>query len=290
MKDEHLTLTTSDRTRLAVHVVEPEEADPTTPTLVLAHGWTLTHDSWRPVVEALEGERVRIVMWDQRGHGRSALGLRLWELRAAGVSHLGRDLHDVIDRVVPSTSPVVLAGHSMGGMTVLSYAGQYAAEVRARVRGALLLSTASHGLTVGHVPAERVLMTVFAHGLPLAPGRLVTARSQRDLLFGDDPDDAHVRATQAQVAGTKLPTWGTFYGAMTRLDEKRSLRALRDVPTKVIVGAKDRLTPPVLSRQIAQGLPGAELSVLPGKGHMLTYEATEVIADALRGLLAPLSR
>jgi pimeloyl-ACP methyl ester carboxylesterase len=285
MKAEHLTLTTSDRTRLAVDVVQDDAADDTTPTLVLAHGWTLTHDSWLPVVEALDGEDLRIVMWDQRGHGQSTLGMRLWQLRAAGVSHLGRDLHEIIEQVVPASSPVVLAGHSMGGMTLLSYAGQFAEEVRARVRGALLLSTASHGLTVGHVPAERLLMTVFAHGLPFAPGRLVTAQAQRDLLFGDDPDDVHVRATQAQVSATKLPTWGTFYGAMTRLDEKRSLEALRGVPTRIMVGAKDRLTPPVLSRQIAKGIPGAELTVLAGKGHMLTYEATDEVVAALRELI-----
>lgn len=286
LHDERRTVVTSEGTDLNVRVLSHEHAEPTTPTIVLAHGWTLSSESWLPVVHTLGHDPVRIVLWDQRGHGSSALGLRRNEIRNASVTQLGRDLHSVLRAVVPARAPVVLSGHSMGGMTVLSYAGQYPEEVRASVRGVLLVATAAGGLRMGRRRGEKTLMRVLAHGAPLAPGRAITATSQRALLFGDDADPAHVHATRAQVAATPLPTMGTFYGALSRLDEEGSLAALEGVPVHILVGAKDRLTPPSLSERLAGGIPGSRLTVLPGKGHMLTYEATDEVVAALRGLIA----
>ncbi len=278
------TLVTPDGVKLSVRVLSHPEALASTPTLVLAHGWTLSSDSWLPVVHALVHDDVRIVLWDQRGHGRSPLGLRRRELRGASISDLGQDLHAVITSLVPPTSPIVLAGHSMGGMTVMSYAGQFPEELLARGRGVLLLATASHGLHMGRLPGEMTFMKVLSLGLPVPAGRVVTERSQRALLFGADPDPAHVRATRQQVAATPLPTLGAFYGALSRLDEQESLDTLAQLPVHVMVGDADRLTPPALSERLADGIPGASLTVLPGKGHMLTYEATDEVVRAVRAL------
>lgn len=281
------TVVTPDGAKLNVRVLSNPGAEDSTPTLVLAHGWTLSSESWMPVVHALAHEDVRIVLWDQRGHGRSALGLSRREIPTASISELGRDLHAVIDGLVPPTSPVVLAGHSMGGMTVMSYAGQFPDEVDARVRGVLLVSTASHGLRMGRRPGEMTFMRVLARGLPVPAGPVITERSQRELLFGEEADPVHVRATRDQVAATRLTTLGAFYGALSRLDEQASLAALADVPVRVLVGDRDGLTPPVHSEDLASGIPGSVLTVLPGKGHMLTYEATDEVVAALRGLLSP---
>jgi pimeloyl-ACP methyl ester carboxylesterase len=283
---EQRTVVTDDGTSLNVHILTAEDAGPSTPTVVMAHGWTLSSESWLPVVRALASDDVRVVLWDQRGHGASALGLRRNEIRTASVTQLGRDLHTVISAVVPAESPIVLAGHSMGGMTVLSYAGQFPLQLQERVRGVLLVATAAGGLRMGRRRGEKTFMKVLAHGLPVTAGPVITARSQRALLFGDDADPRDVRATRDQVGATRLQTMGTFYGALSRLDEEHSLAALGGLPVVILVGARDRLTPAVLSERLASGIPGSRLTVLPAKGHMLTYEATDEVVAALREFIA----
>ena len=281
-------VTTRDGATLSVHVRTPPGADASTPTVVIGHGWTLTHRTWSPVVDALGELPVRVVAWDQRGHGESGLGLGRRAVDTLSISHLGRDLAAVIDDVVPAGSPLVLAGHSLGGMTVLSYAGQFPEVVRDRVGGVLLVSTASHGLTTGSRRLEAAAMAALAKGLPLRAGRLVTQGAQRRVAFGEGASEQDVAHARAQVAATRLTTVGAFYGALSRLDESRSLEALAGVPVRILVGSRDRLTPPSLSRRIHDGIPGSDLTVLEGRGHMLTYEAAPEVADALRSLLAPL--
>lgn len=289
MRHESRRIRAPDGTVLAVYVHTPGGAGPETPTVVLAHGWSLSHRTWTPVVEALLDERggdpVRVVTWDQRGHGASRKALLRKEVRTISIDHLGRDLATVIDAAVPARAPLVLGGHSMGGMTVMSYAAQFPAEVKARVRGVALVSTASHGVYMGRRPGEVRLMRILARGLPLVGGPVIRPRSQRAFLFGDVADPQHLKDTVCQVAHTPLTTIGAFYGAISRLDVRAAFAALEDVPVTVLVGTRDKLTPPALSHAIADGLPHATLKEIPGAGHMLTYEATDIVVDAIRGLL-----
>jgi pimeloyl-ACP methyl ester carboxylesterase len=285
MRHESRRIVAPDGTVLAVFVHTPAGAGPEMPTLVLAHGWTLSHRSWTPVVEALADDPVRVVTWDQRGHGSSRIGLRRKEIDSTSIDHLGADLATVIDAVVPASSPLVLGGHSMGGMTVMSYAAQFPSEVAARVRGVLLMSTAAHGIPLGRRRGEARLMRFLARGLPIRGGRAIRPRSQRAFLFGEAADPQHVRATVSQVGRTPLTTLGAFYGAISRLDVRTAFAALEHVPVTVLVGGRDQLTPPALSHAIAEGLPHATLTEVPGAGHMLTYEATDTVVAALRALL-----
>ena len=114
----HLTVSAAHEARLAVQVHEGVlEHDPSLPTVVMAHGWTLTHAAWRPVLEELLTHRaVRVVTYDQRGHGDSTMG----RPPKATVRLLGDDLAEVIAATVPGDSPLVLVGHSMGGMTIMA--------------------------------------------------------------------------------------------------------------------------------------------------------------------------
>jgi pimeloyl-ACP methyl ester carboxylesterase len=285
MRHESRRIITADGTVLAVYIHTPDRAGPETPTLVLAHGWTLSHRSWSPVIEALRGDAVRIVTWDQRGHGQSPIRLRRKEIDQVSVDQLGTDLATVIAAFVPPTSPIVLAGHSMGGMTVMSYAAQFPSEVSTRVRGVVLVSTAAHAIPMGRRRGEMGLMRFLARGLPIRGGRAIPLRSQRAFLFGDVADPGHVRDTVRQVARTPLTTVGTYYGAISRLDVRTAFAALEQVPVTVLVGGRDRLTPVALSHAIAEGIPQASLTEVPGAGHMLTYEATDTVVAAIRALL-----
>jgi pimeloyl-ACP methyl ester carboxylesterase len=286
MEQNRRSVATPDGAVLSVHIYTHRHAPPQTPTIVLAHDWTLTHESWRPVVTALGDIDARIVLWDQRGHGRSAIGLHRKEIETLSVDHLARDLRAVVQNVVPRESPLVLAGHSMGGMTVMSYAAQFAEEFASRVRGVVLVSTPVDGLELDRSYGEATLMRMLAKGMPLPPGRAVKVKSERALLFGEGAAEEAVDATRRQVAGTRLTTFGAFYRALQDVDLRDGLPALHDVPVAIVTGRRDTLTLSERARALWLALPHATYTELPTAGHMLTYEATDVLADSLRALVS----
>src|SRR6478736_4474148 len=259
-----------------VHVVEwpATSAAQGTPaegvTVVLAHGWTLTHASWLPVVERL-----------QAGHGGSGA-----EWRAPTVHDLGEVLQRVITAVAP-TGPLVLAGHSMGGMTIMAWAADHAAELADRVRGVAFVATSAKvGDDRVHLPLEGPLMRASARAPRIAPGRLLSIRSQARLLYGREAARDMVVPGVMLIRRTSLPTLGRWFLALQEHDESPALAHLGAVPTRVLVGTADRLTPVRDARALTHGIRGAQLSVLPGLGHMLTYEAPDAVADAIGGLLS----
>ena len=251
--------------------------DPTLPTVVLAHGWTLTRDAWLPVIDALLRDHpVRVIAYDQRGHGESTMG----RPEQASVRLLGEDLHALIETLVPSGS-VVLGGHSMGGMTIMAYAGAHHPEFVSRVRGVTLVGTAASVQGRTPVPLESFVMGVASRAPGIAPHFLVPTRVQGPMLFGKGAAPADVRAAVAMIQRTKMPTIGKFFHAIGDHDEIESLAHFVDVPTDILVGSKDRLTPVKWARMLQESIPGSTLTVLPGLGHMLTYEATDDVAASL---------
>lgn len=278
---------TDDGARLAAFVSEPAAASPGTPTVVLAHGWTLDHRSWEPVVERLVADGdVRVVAWDQRGHGASTLANGGWRSGGESVRALGADLLAVVDACVPKESRLVLAGHSMGGMTVMAFAGLHPDVIGERVDGVVLVSTSAGDLRGPKLPGLGLAINVISR-LPLRLGRLVTMGSQRRGGFGLDPREDDVRAAREQIGSTRLSTTGAFYRALMAHDEVAALAALARVPVRILVGSRDILTPQRHARALAEAMPDAELTVLDGRGHMLTYEAPDEVHDAIRAVMGP---
>ena len=253
---------------------------PDAPTLVLAHGWTLTRASWEPVVREVQSHRaVRVVTYDQRGHGKSSWG----SVKEQSIKGLADDLAAVIEATAP-TGPLVLGGHSMGGMTLLAYAGRHAPVVRERVRGVALLSTTATVEGRREVRGEALAMAVAARVPLLRAGMFVPSSTLRRLNFADDATTG-VRETTRAIGRTSLATMGRYFASIRDHDETEAMAELADVPTHVLVGTKDRLTPVRWARSLHDGIPGSRLTVLPGKGHMLTHEATDTVADALIELI-----
>ncbi|MCE1180321.1 alpha/beta fold hydrolase [Actinomycetota bacterium] len=274
------TLLTDDGAMLRVREFPSPTGDSTLPTVVLAHGWTLTYATWQPVIDALQAlVPVRVVAYDQRGHGDSVAGPPNVPIR-----QLGHDLHTVIAASAPE-GEIVLAGHSMGGMTLMAYAGLYEQEYAARVRGAVLVATASGRLKEMERHGAAALMRRLSLAPPLRLGRLMTVRGQERLLFGDDPRLEDVIATRAQVARTSLPTFGQFYVAFGDHDEEKAVAVMGRKPLRIIVGTKDRLTPVRYSRWMAEQAPSGQLTIVPGNGHMLPYEATDQVVALIREVL-----
>ncbi|GAA0476645.1 alpha/beta hydrolase [Paractinoplanes deccanensis] len=296
---ERSELTVADGVKLHVETHGPANAPI---TVVLVHGWCLDRRTWRKQITALRhlgARRPRVIAYDARGHGRSGHT----QLGAATLSRLGDDLAEIL-RVYAPSGPVVLAGHSMGGMTIMEYAHAYPDEFADRVAGLLFVSTTAEGHThtrYGLPPRLAMLMRagetlgagVLARSGPWAPHRMFLPALRpavRWLLFGEDLDDDALQVTMRCVGRTSLRSIGGFrtsIGAQQRLD---TLTTLGDVPAAVLVGERDRLTPPACAESIANALPGAALTVLPRAGHMLTLERPDDVSEALTAIVRRASR
>jgi pimeloyl-ACP methyl ester carboxylesterase len=263
-------------------------------TLLLLHGWTLNQRTWhRQIValpSALPDTPVRIVAYDARGHGRSGATPRL----SATLAQLGEDLAEVLPVVAP-TGPVVLAGHSLGGMAIIEYAHRHPDDFAARVSGLVLVSTTAQGHMHTSYGLPGPLARVVRHTEVAGAGVLARCGSLRPhwalqhalrpglrwLLFGDLADAADIRLAAASMARVSLGAIGGFrpsVGAQRRLD---TLAALPPIPTAVLVGERDRLTPPACAEAIAGALPGAKLTCYPGAGHMLMLERHAEVTAAM---------
>lgn len=275
----HHTVITADGAQLAAYVREPPGASPSS-TVVLSHGWTLAHQSWDLVADLLPND-LRVVTYDQRGHGRSTFGGGSKKPQQESVHRLGIDLATVIAECAPDESSLVLGGHSMGGMSVLAYAGLHPEVFDDRVQRVLLTSTAMSGLTGTKIRGAAAAMRLFSH-TPGRLGRLITEKNQLPL-FGDNPDPVVLASSRTVAAGTSLRAFGSFYGALMEHDESAAAATLAKVPTTVVVGTRDRLTSKRLGAELAAAIPGAELRVLEGVGHMTPYERPELLAAILIG-------
>ncbi len=278
------TVLTSDGARLAAYV--RPAADPKVPTVVLAHGWTNTHHLWDQVVTGLPVD-LGVVVWDQRGHGDSTLAGGTHRSRGESIDRLGEDLRELLRALVPDESPLVLVGHSMGGMTLMTYVGSATEQELQRLRGVVFCSTAAADLRGAGIPGEAQIMRTLAK-LPVRTrlGRAIREKRQRTYLFGSQPTDAAVTAATEMTSGTTLITYGAFYGALMVHDQTAALARLEQIPTTIIVGDKDKLTPPVLSTRMHEALPSAELRVLTDRGHMVPLEDPAVLVAAIEPLTA----
>lgn len=266
---EARTVTTDDGAELDVLVAGPVDA----PTVVLPHCWTGLKDFWAPVARRLVASGHRVVLYDQRGHGRSTMGRD-----PISTDRLGHDLLAVLDAV--GGTDLVLAGHSMGGMTIQALAATHPDVLRDRVRGVALVATTAKSLPrpLPGAVVHRVLGDAASARLA-HPGREIMSRGA----VGVQAHRAHVEATHAGFAGTSGAARAGFLVAMSAMDYRNALASI-GVPTTVLVGTHDRLTPPARARVLVQGIPGAELVVLQGMGHMLPLEAPEQVADAIAAL------
>ncbi|KUH37612.1 MULTISPECIES: alpha/beta fold hydrolase [Streptomyces] len=277
----------------------------TTPvTVVFSHGYCLNQDSWHFQRAALRG-LVRTVHWDQRSHGRSGRGVAQGGADGTPVSmdQLGRDLRAVIDAAAPE-GPLVLVGHSMGGMTIMALADQYPDLVRDRVAGVAFVGTSSgrlaevtFGLPVTGVNAARRMLPGVLRALGTRPelverGRRATADLfagvVRRYSFGTrDVDPAVARFAERMIEATPIDVVAEFYPAFAEHDKADALAVLAaaGVPVLALAGGRDMVTPGSHTEAIAALLPEAELVVVPDGGHLVMLEHPETVTEHLAALL-----
>ncbi|WP_455352588.1 alpha/beta fold hydrolase [Streptomyces sp. SYSU K217416] len=270
-------------------------------TVVFSHGYCLSQDSWHFQRAALRGV-VRTVHWDQRSHGRSARGAAQADGVPITIDQLGRDLKTVLDAAAPD-GPLVLVGHSMGGMTLMALAAHYPDLMRERVVGVALVGTSSgklgevnYGLPVAGVNAVRrvlpgVLKALGSQVDLVERGRRATADLFAGMIkrysFGSkDVDPAVARFAERLIEGTPIDVVAEFYPAFQEHDKAEALTVFAGIPTLILAGDKDLVTPSGHSEAIADLLPDAELVIVPDGGHLVMLEHPEAVTDRLADLLA----
>ena len=217
-------------------------------------------DSWHYQRKALRG-RYRLVFWDQRGHGRSATGPH----GSATIDQVGRDLARVLQAVVPE-GPVVLVGHSMGGMTVMSLAEKDPEFFDERVPGVALISTSAAGLArvdfgmprIGPVvqrfaPAAVKALTLTPAGLVERGRRIgsdLEALIVRRYSYDSPVPASLVRFTADMIATTRLEVISEFMPTFSTHDKRAALDTLEGLEVLVMVGDGDLLTPIAHSEEI----------------------------------------
>ncbi|MBG0827782.1 alpha/beta hydrolase [Planomonospora sp. ID67723] len=293
LRGRQVTITTSDGVSLHAEVDGPEEAPL---TVVFCHGYTLTLDSWHYQRRDLRDDH-RLVLWDQRCHGLS----QRCSADDSTIDRLGDDLFEVLRELVPG--PCVLVGHSMGGMTIMALADRHPELFGDRIKGVALIGTSAGRLAEVSLGLPALLskavhkVTPGAVSLLGRRGELVDrgrhAASDiaflvlRNLGFGDSKNVSPtvVDFVESMIRSTPFEVIADFYPALMSHDKLTALNVLDDVPTSIVVGDKDWLTPVEHSKAIAAALPRAWFTEVPDSSHLVHLERPAAVNDALRDLL-----
>ena len=276
--------------------VEAEGSPDADLTVVLVHGFATRAGEFRAQRRAL-APHVRVVAFDQRGHGSSG-----WNGHGgATLTRLGQDLAEVIEH--RTSGQVVLVGHSMGGMAVMALASQRPDLVRSTVAGVALISTSVGHLARTALPSTLAKVVVRA-GLAralffldwLAAPLFQTVRPfrrswgqqwLRKRLFGTESCAPDVLAEMEDMwESTPRSVTASFYPELVEHHRRQALEMFSDTPSLVLTGAQDATIPARHSRRIADVLgPMARLVEVPGAGHMVNMTRPDAVNAELLELL-----
>jgi pimeloyl-ACP methyl ester carboxylesterase len=286
---ETLTAVSADGTDLHAEAFGPPAAH----TFVLAHGWTEQLTFWGPMIATLTDRGQRVVAYDLRGHGRSAPAVDDDYV----LERFGEDLAAVLEAAVGADERATVVGHSLGAMSIVAWAGAH--DVLSRADAAALINTGLGDLVTGNLlfgafarwmNHPRVSRAVLGSRIPLLPFSTPVSQAViRYAAFGPSATAGDVAFYERMLTDTPAAVRAACGVALSDVDLWSALTGLT-IPTLVIAGDRDRLTPPEHAHRITEALPHpAGLIVLEQTGHMSPLERPQELADALRELTSAAS-
>jgi pimeloyl-ACP methyl ester carboxylesterase len=271
------------------------------PTVVFSHGYTLSLRAWVFQRRALKAAGYRVVLWDARGHGQSGAGSK----ESYEIDQLGHDLYSVISAVVPD-GPLILVGHSMGGMTMMALAAHHPELIRDRVIGAAFVATSPGGISAVSWGLGKVLGKAVHRLGPFAVGQLAgrqglvntVLKAGREVeeyfvslySFASPVPLSIVRLTADMIFKTRMEVISDFMETFDKHDKREALERYIGVETLVVNGVQDMLTPPGHSEEIVRLIPGAEHILVNDAGHLVMLEHGDVVSEQLLALVVRAQR
>src|SRR5215831_1925288 len=283
---------------LHVQVCGPADAQAAPVTIIFCHGYTLNSNVWYYQRAGL-ARSARCVFWDQRSHGKSGRS----DPDLVTIEQLGADLHEVLMATAPGDTPVVLVGHSMGGMTVMALADQHPELIGTKVIGAVLISTAAgtvdptNWLPALLRPAVRAAMPSMMTGASRGIVAEMVERSRksagdlaflgtRRIAFGNPRvSPTVVDFLERIIRATPIDVIADFYVALVGHDKRRALPVLGNIPVVVLTGDRDRLVDPALSEEVASAIRDSKLIKIAGAGHVVLLERPDEVNEAIAELV-----
>jgi pimeloyl-ACP methyl ester carboxylesterase len=266
-----------------------------TPTLILTHGWGPDSTVWYYAKKQLT-DQFRVIVWDLPGLGKS----KKPQNRDYSLEKYARDLEAVLG--LAGDQPVILLGHSMGGMILLTFCRLFPEHLRRRVVGLVVVDATYTNplkttiLSKLLLALQKPLLEPLLH-LSIALSPLLWLTSWLSYLNGFTLITTEIsgftgRETRGQLnfstliglkASPGVLARGTL--AMLRFHEAETLPQIT-VPTLVVFGKSDIATRPFANQRIGQEIPQAELTVLSPGGHMGLMERNQQFAEAIRSFSA----
>ncbi|HYZ35504.1 MAG TPA: alpha/beta hydrolase [Pseudonocardiaceae bacterium] len=299
--DREYTVQADDGVTLSVEELDPADGGAPQLTAVLIHGYTLDRRAWlfqRHGLAHSTAPRVRQVLYDHRSHGRSGRSPRA----ACTIEQLGRDLHTVIQTAAPE-GPVVLIGHSLGGMTIMALAEHYPELFVERICGAAFLNTSAGD--IGRSGLPRPVLSRRNPVMPVArqlsrwePSARVIDRGReagrnliwsltRALSFGDEAvHPALVELVYMMIRATSFEIMTDFLEEFGRHNRYAALAGLKHAKALILGTDGDRMIQYQHCEAIAKLLPDADLVHIPASGHVMMLEQPKLVNEHLLKLLS----
>ncbi|MFC9993501.1 alpha/beta fold hydrolase [Nocardia sp. NPDC127526] len=282
------TVETPDGARIHVREYGPRTA----PRILLIHGYACRIEYWNPQINQL-ADRYRVMVYDQRGFARSTQGHRPFSVDA-----LGDDLSQLLAALLSPGEQVTIAGHSLGGIAIMSWAARHPQEVTRYARSVLLIDTiadrfAAHTLILpfpGLDRPHRERLLAYALGKFPVPNPALLGAFFRLTVLTTRTKPAETAFTEALITSCPNPFRTRAPRVLADLDVTPGLPHLT-IPTTILVGSADRLTPPTASRRIADLLRAngstPRYRELPGLGHCTTLEDPATVTAEIERALQP---
>ena len=246
--------------------------------MVLAHGIFNELRCFNLVLEQLLSRHVRIILFDQRGHGQSSIGGDgLGSLQMAGDYRAVLEYFDVTEGI--------LVGHSMGAFLAVVLAEHYPQVVKARLRAMLLVSGHAGIAAKGSLQNQLQIPLIRVGLMPLILSSKWLGRLFIRTLFGKVAQEEHVEVTRAILAANSKKDRVSLVDFQVREDHYPALGQIK-VPTIVVCGEQDRTCPRWHSERLGAEIPDARNVWLPDVGHAVVYEAPEIIDREVGSLVS----
>jgi 3-oxoadipate enol-lactonase len=239
--------------------------------LVLLHGFPLDGRMWKAQAEALS-DRWRVIAPDFRGFGRSS------ETGPFTIEQLADDVHALVERL--RLGKFVLAGLSMGGYVALAYARKFPQTLR---RLMLVDTKAAADTPEAKEGREKMIALVKEIGAKAIADAMLPKLIPEEAIRSRP---ALVRALRGMMEGTWAETIAHALAAMRdRADQTEFLSSI-SVPTLILVGEKDAITPPDVARGMQEKIAGSQLKIITGAGHMSPMEQPGQVNSAMAQFLS----